>query len=332
VNHGDTILKVNNLHTWFYTDDGVVKGCNGVSFDLKRGETLAVVGESGSGKSVTAMSILKLIPSPPGKIVKGEVNFQGQDLTTLNNAAMRQIRGNRIAMIFQEPMTSLNPVFRVGDQIMESLYLHQDGITHKKARAKALELFKLVGIPSPDSRLNNYPFEMSGGMRQRALIAMALACNPDILIADEPVSALDVTIQAQILWLMRKLQKELGMSVIMITHNLGVVAETADRVAVMYAGQIVEMGEVDDIFHDSKHPYLMGLKECVPSLSGDSSQDLYTIEGMIPHPLNLPPGCKFEPRCGQALPKCKIEEPSRFDFGNGHHTHCWLYEESGTRP
>ncbi len=325
-NH-DIILELRNLKTWFYTDDGVVKGCDGVSFTLRHGETLALVGESGSGKSVTSMSILKLIPSPPGKIVEGQILFEGRDLVQLCNADMRKIRGNSIAMIFQEPMTSLNPVIKVGDQIMESLFLHQKNITRKQAKAKATELLGLVGIPSPEERLNSYPFEMSGGMRQRTMIAIALACNPKVLIADEAVSALDVTIQAQILWLLRKLQQELGMSVIMITHDLGVVAETADRVAVMYAGKIVEFGEVDDIFHDARHPYLIGLLKCIPRLDTDDDDkaELYTIEGMVPNPLNSPEGCKFEPRCDQALDRCKLDEPPVFNFGNGHQASCWLF-------
>jgi peptide/nickel transport system ATP-binding protein/oligopeptide transport system ATP-binding protein len=331
VDNDPTILEVKDLKTWFYTDDGVVKGCDGVSFVLKRGETLAVVGESGSGKSVAALSILGLIPSPPG-VVSGRALYRGEDLLTLDNAALRRIRGNRIAMIFQEPMTSLNPVFRVGDQVMEALFLHQKGLASAAARKKAAELFRLVGIPSPESRLDAYPFELSGGMRQRVMIAMALACNPEILIADEPVTALDVTIQAQILWLLRKLQKELGMAVIMITHNLGVVAETADRVAVMYAGRIVEAGTVDDIFHDSKHPYLEGLKACAPTLEAVAGEALPTIEGMAPHPLNLPSGCKFEPRCPRAMARCKTQEPPAYAFGNGHLAACWLHQGEGARP
>lgn len=329
MNSSEMILEVKNLHTYFFTDDGVVKGCDGVSFTLNKGETLAIVGESGCGKSVTSMSILNLIPSPPGKIVEGEINFKGEDLAKLNNHQMRKIRGNSISMIFQEPMTSLNPSYRVSDQVMEALFLHHKGMSRHTAKEKCIELFHQVGIPSPEKRISSYPFEMSGGMRQRVMIAMALACSPEVLIADEPVTALDVTIQAQILWLLRKLQQELGMSVIMITHNLGVVAETADRVAVMYAGQIVESGSVDDIFHNPKHPYLVGLHKCTPSLEGKAGEELSTIKGMIPSPLNMPQGCRFEPRCEHSMEKCRYEQPPEYNFGNGHMASCWLYEDKG---
>lgn len=319
------ILSVKNLKTYFYTDDGVVRGCDGVSYDVYPGETLAVVGESGSGKSVTAMSILDLVPKPVGRIVEGEILFDGLNLVGLGKEEMRKIRGNDIATIFQEPMTSLNPVLTVGYQIMESILLHQD-MNKKEAKSKAIDLLELVGIPSPESRINDYPHQMSGGMRQRVMIAIALACNPKVLIADEPTTALDVTIQAQILRLIRKLQKELNMAVILITHDLGVVAQTADQVAVMYAGKIVEYGTVDEIFHNGKHPYLMGLKKSIPRLDIEM-EELATIEGMVPSPLNLPKGCKFAPRCQFAMDKCSTSECPPISVEKEHYACCFLYEK-----
>ncbi len=283
----EIILEVRDLQTTFTTEEGVVNGCNGVSYSLKKGETLAVVGESGSGKSVTAMSTLRLIPEPPGKIVRGQILFNGTDLVKASDKEMRKIRGNQIAMIFQEPMTSLNPVLTVGQQIGESLQLHESNRTRLEIRQRVIEMLELVGIPSAEQRFNEFPHQLSGGMKQRVMIAMALACNPRILIADEPTSALDVTIQAQILKLIATLQQQMGMSVIMITHDLAVVAETADSVAVMYGGRIVEYGTVDEIFHQSRHPYLVGLKKSMPRL--DIEQDeLYTIEGMVPNPFICP--------------------------------------------
>lgn len=320
----EVILEVRDLHTYFHTDDGVVRGCDGVSYTLHKGETLAVVGESGSGKSVTAMSILRLIPSPPGRIESGEILFDGMDLVSCPDRDIRRIRGNRIAMIFQEPMTSLNPVWTVGRQIMESLLLHEQGISKAQAKERAVEMLRLVGIPSPEARFNEYPHQLSGGMRQRVMIAIALACRPQVLIADEPTSALDVTIQAQILLLIRKLQKELDMGVIMITHDLGVVAETADYVAVMYAGKIVEYGDVNTIFSDPRHPYLQGLQRSMPRLDMDA-EELFAIEGMVPSPLELPEGCKFAPRCPHAMDRCRTEEPPAFTFECGHFARCWLY-------
>lgn len=323
----DILLKVKDLQTTFTTEDGVVNGCNGVSYCLKKGETLAVVGESGSGKSVTAMSILRLIPDPPGKIVRGQILFDGVDLVQTSEQEMRKIRGNQIAMIFQEPMTSLNPVLTVGKQIGESLKLHERQLTAAAIKQRVIEMLDLVGIPSAEQRFNEFPHQLSGGMKQRIMIAMALACNPRILIADEPTSALDVTIQAQILKLIKNLQQQLGMSVIMITHDLAVVAETADSVAVMYGGQIVEYGTVDEIFHQAKHPYLDGLKRSMPRLDIDQDE-LYTIEGMVPNPLDIPTGCPFRSRCPRVMDCCQQEPPVTY-FSDSHYARCWLYTDGG---
>ena len=320
----EKVLEIKGLQTNFYTDEGVVRGCDEVSYSVNKGETLAVVGESGSGKSVTALSILRLVPSPPGKIEGGEIWFNGQDLLTLSDKQIQDIRGNDIAMIFQEPMTSLNPVLRVGDQIGESIRLHQPHVSRGEVRQRVIELLTQVGISAPQSRVDEYPYQLSGGMRQRVMIAMALACNPALLIADEPTSALDVTIQAQILRLIDDLKRKLGMAVIMITHDLGVVAETADRVAVMYAGKIVEFGSVYDIFDRPKHPYLIGLKRSMPTLESDDGE-LYAIPGMVPNPTDLPDGCKFAPRCEQCMSRCKIEEPPLVTFTDEHYARCWLY-------
>lgn len=320
-----TLLDIKQLHTSFQTEDGTIYGCDGVSYSVDKGETLAVVGESGSGKSVTAMSILQLIPSPPGRIESGQILFKGQDLIQASSDQIRSIRGNEIAMIFQEPMTSLNPVMTVGNQIAESMLLHQK-IDRKKARRKALELLELVGISDPKARINNYPHQLSGGMRQRVMIAMALACRPDLLIADEPTSALDVTIQAQILALMKRLQKQIGMAIILITHDMGVVAETADKVAVMYCGQIVEYGTCEELFSSPKHPYLNGLQKSVLNIDQECAE-LDTIEGGVPDPLNLPKGCNFAPRCPHCLPVCKTEEPPATSFSVNHWTSCWLYTD-----
>jgi len=322
---GDILLEIKDLETWFYTEDGIVKGCDKVSYKVNKGETLAVVGESGSGKSVTAMSILNLIPDPPGKIVDGQILFQGQNLVGLPLKEMQRIRGNRIAMIFQEPMTSLNPVMTAGRQVMESIRLHQNS-PKKEARAKAVELLELVGISDAKTRMDEYPHMMSGGMKQRIMIAIALACRPKLLIADEPTSALDVTIQAQILNLIKDLQKELSMAVIMITHDMGVVAETADKVATMYAGKIVEYGTAHDIFYNARHPYLEGLKKCIPGID-DHLEELSVIKGIVPDPLNLPKGCRFEPRCDKSLEICRSKLPPKTYFGDEHYTCCWLYGE-----
>ncbi|AFZ68833.1 ABC transporter ATP-binding protein [Deinococcus peraridilitoris] len=336
----DTLLAVNGLKTYFYTDDGVVKSVDGVTFHLNKGETLAVVGESGSGKSVTSLSIMRLIASPPGKIVEGEVLFTGKDgrtkdITKLPEAEMRRIRGNDISMIFQEPMTSLNPVYTVGDQIAEAIMLHQ-GKSKKEAMDMAAGMLELVGIPAPKKRVHEYPHQMSGGMRQRVMIAMALSCNPALLIADEPTTALDVTIQAQILDLMRKLQEEIGMSILFITHNLGVVAEMADRVVVMYGGRVVEEGDVIEIFKSPKHPYTMGLLNSIPRVdhaaeyeghASSKKERLEAIPGNVPNPLSLPPGCAFEPRCKFAVEDCRKAVPALEDTGQGHMSRCIRWRE-----
>ncbi|SLM32220.1 oligopeptide transporter subunit; ATP-binding component of ABC superfamily [Desulfamplus magnetovallimortis] len=319
----DLLLQIENLKTFFHTEDGLIRGCDGVSYSVKKGQTLAVVGESGSGKSVTAMSILKLIPDPPGKIAGGRILFKGNDLLSFTPDEMRKIRGNEIAMIFQEPMTSLNPVMTAGEQISESLILHR-GFNKKEAMSNAVELLSLVGIPAPETRAGEYPHQLSGGMRQRVMIAIALACRPDLLIADEPTSALDVTIQAQILRLIKKLQKQFGMAVILITHDMGVVAETADMVAVMYCGRIVEYGTSHDIFFSPRHPYLKGLLRSVLNIDNEED-DLYIIEGNIPDPLNLPEGCPFEPRCPEKMDICTKQRPEPFFFGNVHYACCWLH-------
>ncbi len=319
------LLTIRNLSTYFYTDEGVAKAVDGVDLELEEGGTLGVVGESGCGKSVTALSILRLVPDPPGKIVKGEIIFNGTDLLTLSEAQMRKIRGRFISMIFQEPMTSLNPVFQIGDQIAEVLRLHE-GLSKKEAWNRSVEMLKLVGIPSPERRVFEYPHQLSGGMRQRAMIAMALACSPKLMIADEPTTALDVTIQAQILELMNRLKQEKGMSVILITHNLGVIAETAQKVAVMYAGRIVEYAEVRPIFATPKHPYTQGLLKSIPRLDEGHArkQKLEAIPGLVPSLLDLPPGCKFSNRCKFVFVKC-IEEPALVETSPGHFSRCWLY-------
>ena len=324
---GDVLLDVRGLKTHFFTDAGVVKSVDGVSFQIRKGETVALVGESGCGKSVTSLSILRLIPQPPGKIVAGEVLFNGRDLTKLPEGEMRKIRGNKIAMIFQEPMTSLNPVFTVGDQVMEAIVLHR-GKTRAEARKDAVELFTKVGIPSPEMRVDTYPHEMSGGMKQRVMIAMALACSPDLLIADEPTTALDVTIQAQILDLLRRLQRELGMSVLFITHDLGVAAETAHRVAVMYASKVVEHGTARDVFKDPLHPYTQGLFKSLPKL-GEKRDRLEVIPGTVPNPLDFPSGCKFHTRCPFAGERCVREEPELREWRPEHLAACHLHDPAG---
>ena len=326
------LLKIHNLHTYFYTDDGVAKAVDGVDLELEEGGTLGVVGESGCGKSVTALSIMRLIPDPPGKIVTGEILFNGTDLLSFSEAAMRKIRGRSISMIFQEPMTSLNPVFQIGDQISEVLRLHE-GLSRKSSWARSIEMLKMVGIPSPERRVAEYPHQLSGGMRQRAMIAMALACSPKLMIADEPTTALDVTIQAQILELINRLQQEKGMSVILITHNMGVIAETARKVAVMYAGRIVEYTEVRALFGSPKHPYTQGLLQSIPRLDEDHSRKkrLEAIPGLVPSLLDLPPGCKFSNRCRYVFERCG-EEPPLIEAEKGHWVRCWLHEaKSGPR-
>ncbi|HSU17828.1 MAG TPA: ABC transporter ATP-binding protein [Longimicrobium sp.] len=322
------ILQVENLRTWFKTDAGLARAVDGVSFHVNPGETLGIVGESGSGKSVTSLSVMRLIPQPPGQIQPdSRILFRNEagemeDLVKAPERRMRQIRGNDIAMIFQEPMTSLNPVFKVGEQIVESLRLHQN-LNKRDARDRAIEMLQLVGIPIPHQRVDEYPHQLSGGMRQRVMIAMALACNPKLLIADEPTTALDVTIQAQILELLNRLQEELGMSIILITHDLGVVAETCDRVIVMYAGQVFEEGPVDDVFHDPQNPYTEGLLRSMPKL-GEEVERLAVIPGVVPSPTNWPAGCRFRDRCPYGWEKTEREEPPLFEIGPGRRNKCWL--------
>ncbi|MCR4315057.1 MAG: ABC transporter ATP-binding protein [Planctomycetes bacterium] len=322
---GEVLLDVNNLKTSFFTEEGEVKAVGGVSYCVLRGKTLGLVGESGCGKSVTAMSIMRLIPMPPGKIVDGSIKFEGKDLVKLPEGEMRKIRGNRIGMIFQEPMTSLNPVFTVGDQIMESIQLHQK-LGRRNAKEKAIEMLKLVGIPDPVSRIDDYPHQMSGGMKQRVMIAMALSCNPALLIADEPTTALDVTIQAQILDLMRGLQKDIGMSILLITHDLAVVAEMCHHVAVMYAGRVVEYADAETLYRSPTHPYTLGLFRSIPKL-GVKVDKLYAIKGMVPKPTEFPSGCKFNTRCDYAHDRCRVEEPEEKDIGEGHLVACHMTED-----
>ncbi len=322
----EVILQVKDLRTYFYTDAGVVKAVDGLTFDLHKGETLGLVGESGSGKSVTNLSIINLIQTPPGKIEGGEVLFNGEDLLKMNDARLREIRGDRIAMIFQDPMSSLNPYLRISTQMIETICLHQ-GLSKKAAKEKAIEMLKLTGIPAAEKRIDGYPHQFSGGMRQRVMIAMGLSCNPDILIADEPTSALDVTIQAQILDLMQDLTHRLGTAVILITHSLGVVAGVCDTIVVMYAGRIVERGTTEDIFYDTKHPYTQGLIKSVPRLDRDDESRLFSIEGQPPNVVDLPDCCPFYPRCHKALPVCKNRYPPVVDFSGTHHAACWLYAQ-----
>ena len=321
------LLKIRSLCTYFFTDEGVAKAVDGVDLELEEGGTLGLVGESGCGKSVTALSIMRLIPAPPGRIVEGEITFNGTNLLTLSEGEMRKIRGRSISMIFQEPMTSLNPVFQIGDQISEVLRLHE-GMSRKESWNRSVEMLKLVGIPAPERRVMEYPHQLSGGMRQRAMIAMALACSPKLMIADEPTTALDVTIQAQILELMNRLQKEKGMSLILITHNLGVIAETARKVAVMYAGRIVEYTDVRSIFGTPKHPYTQGLLKSIPRLDAHHGrkEKLEAIPGLVPSLLDLPVGCKFSNRCKYVFDRC-VEEPPLLDPVPGHLVRCWLHEK-----
>ncbi len=321
----ENLLEVENLKTYFYTEDGVVPAVDGVDFSLKPGEVLGIVGESGCGKSVTSSSILRLIPKPPGKIVDGTIMFEGRDILKVSEAEMRNIRGNDIAMIFQEPMTSLNPVFTIGYQIMEAIMLHQN-IDKDEAREKCIDMLKLVGIPRAEHAVDEYPHQFSGGMRQRAMIAMALSCNPKLLIADEPTTALDVTIQAQIIELMHELRKKLNTAIMLITHDLGVVAEMSDNVIVMYAGRVVEEASVEDLFGKPLHPYTVGLMNSKPSLSQDSDR-LYVIPGAVPNPLNMPPGCAFHPRCSHCMDICREKMPDLLDAGNGRRIRCWLYQD-----
>ena len=317
------LLEVRNLKTQFFTQDGVVHAVNGISYYVNAGETVAIVGESGSGKSVGVMSLIRLIPQPPGKIVDGEVIFDGQDLLKLSEDELRDIRGNRIAMIFQDPMTSLNPVLTIGRQITEALELHLN-MNKEQARKRAVQLLEMVGIPGADSRLDDYPHQFSGGMRQRVMIAMGLSCDPQLLIADEPTTALDVTIQAQIVDLTRRLQDELGMAIIWITHDLGVVAGMADRVIVMYSGFIVEEGNVNDLYGTPRHPYTLGLLRSIPRLDLGRQKRLVPIDGLPPDLLEPPTHCPFAPRCSFVEDKCWQENPPLVEVTPGHKAACWV--------
>ena len=317
-----SLLQINNLKTHFFSDGTVTKAVDGVSYDVEAGETVALVGESGCGKSVSSLSVMQLIPQPPGKIVDGEIVFDGQNLLSLNREEMRRVRGREIAMIFQEPMTSLNPVISVGTQLTEAMTL-QLGITSNQARKKGIDLLERVGIPEPEVRVRQYPHEFSGGMRQRVMVAMALSCEPKLIIADEPTTALDVTIQAQILDLLKDLAAERELALLIITHNLGVVARYADRINIMYAGRFIESGTCKDIFADPRHPYTLGLLESIPRLDQPKGSKLIPIPGQPPDLAGLPPGCNFQPRCRFAQERCAVEYPDVTDIGNGHWSACW---------
>jgi len=324
-----TILDVNGLKTYFYSSRGAARAVDGVSFHLQKGEVLGVVGESGSGKSVTAQSIMRLVPDPPGKIVDGRIDFDGNNLLDLTMQQMRLIRGNRIAMIFQEPMTSLNPVFTIGNQISEMFILHRNA-SRKDALDASVEMLDRVQIPAPQRRISEYPHQLSGGMRQRAMIAMALACDPEILIADEPTTALDVTVQAQILDLMITLKQDFGTAVQMITHDLGVIAEMADRIVVMYAGRVVEAASTVELFQHTLHPYTIGLLDSIPILGSRTAGEnkrLNEIKGMVPSLVALPDGCKFCDRCNRAMPVCREREPELTEISGEHKVRCWLHIE-----
>ncbi len=325
----EMLLRVKDLQTHFFTPEGTVKAVDGVSFDLPRGKTVGVLGESGCGKSVTALSIMRLIPDPPGKIRGGAIFFDGRDLVQATPAQMRDIRGNRISMIFQEPMTSLNPVYTIGNQIAETYVTHR-GMSPKEAMNLSTEMLAMVGIPDPEKRVQEYPHQHSGGMRQRAMIAMAMACRPQLLIADEPTTALDVTIQAQILDLMLELQEEMGMAILIITHNLGVIAEVSDQVVVMYAGEVVEYSPLDALFLDPRHPYTIGLMRSIPKLGHKfkyGKKPLQEIPGLVPNLIRLPKGCLFAPRCQYVLNRCQGQRPPLFALGAGHGAKCWLVEK-----
>lgn len=323
-----TLLDVKNLRTQFFTYDGVVKAVDGVSYELEEGETLGLVGESGCGKSVSALSVMRLIPDPPGKIVSGEILFEGEDILNVDMEDMRNIRGAKISMVFQEPMTSLNPVLTVERQLTETLQLHK-GFAREEARRESVELLFKVGIPDPEGRIRQYPHQFSGGMRQRVMIAMALSCNPRLIIADEPTTALDVTIQAQILELMKSLTAETGVALMVITHNLGVVARYADRVNIMYAGKIIERGGAREIYSNPRHPYTVGLLKSVPRLDQPRRAKLEPIEGQPPDLVNLPAGCAFRARCRWAVDKCATDTPELMQSGEAHWSACWRAEELG---
>ncbi|MCH2499881.1 MAG: ABC transporter ATP-binding protein [Dehalococcoidia bacterium] len=323
-----TLLEVKNLKTHFFTMEGVVKAVDGVSYELNEGETLGLVGESGCGKSVSALSVMRLIPDPPGKIIDGEILLDGEDILKIDMEGMREVRGAKIAMVFQEPMTSLNPVLTVERQITETLQLHM-GMSKLESQRESVNLLTRVGIPDPEMRIKQYPHQFSGGMRQRVMIAMALSCNPRLIIADEPTTALDVTIQAQILDLMKSLTTELGVALIVITHNLGVVARYADRVNIMYAGKVIERGEAHEIYSNPRHPYTVGLLRSVPRLDLPRRAKLDPIEGQPPDLINLPPGCAFRERCRWAIDKCATDTPELVETSDGHLSACFRADELG---
>lgn len=321
------ILEVKNLHTYFYTDGGVVKSVDGVDFELKEGSTLGIVGESGSGKSVTSLSIMGLLTGTTGKIAQGEILLEGRDIAHISEEEKRQLRGSQISMIFQEPMTSLNPVMKIGKQLTECILQHQN-ISKEEAWNKAEDMLRKTGVPRVKHMMKEYPFQLSGGQRQRVMIAMALVCRPKILIADEPTTALDVTIQAQILDLMNELKEDIGTSILFITHDLGVVAEVCDEVVVMYCGRVVEKADVQKLFAKPSHPYTIGLLNSIPKL-GESVEELEAIPGNVPNPKYMPKGCKFAPRCSRAFEKCQQEEPGFYEVEDGHLCRCWLCEKGG---
>jgi oligopeptide/dipeptide ABC transporter ATP-binding protein len=322
----DILLEVKNLKTYFYTEEGTARAVDGMDFIIRKGETLGMIGESGCGKSVSALSIMQLVASPPGKIIEGEIWFEGENLLKKSYSEVKKIRGNDISMIFQEPMTSLNPVFTIGNQIMEPIILHQK-LDKEKARKKAIEMLDLVGISSPEKQIDNYPHQLSGGMRQRAMIAMALSCEPKLLIADEPTTALDVTIQAQILELLKKIREEIGMAVMMITHDLAVIAEVSDDVLVAYAGKALEYADVKTIFREPRHPYTQALYDSIPRLTDTKKRRLEVIPGIVPNPLEFPPGCRFHPRCKFSKSFCQKEEPELEEVGDTHKVRCFIYNK-----
>jgi peptide/nickel transport system ATP-binding protein len=322
----DRLLEIKGLKTHFFTDEGVVRAVDGIDLYVNKGETLGIVGESGCGKTVTALSIMRLIPMPPGRIVEGQMLYEGRDLVTLPAGQMRKVRGKEISMVFQEPMTSLNPVFTVGEQIAEAIRLHE-GLGRRAAMDKTVEMLRIVHMANPERRVKEYPHQLSGGMRQRVMIAMALSCNPKLLIADEPTTALDVTIQAQILDLLNELKAKIGMAVMLITHDMGVIAETAQRVMVMYAGKVVEEAPVKELFKEPLHPYTQGLLRSIPriDLAATKKQRLEAIPGVVPSLLDLPPGCRFAPRCQFVKPMYMEKEPPLKEVRAGHKVACWLY-------
>lgn len=326
--HLKNILEVIDLETTFFSEDGNISAVDHISFSIREGEILAIVGESGCGKSVTSLSIMGLVPSPPGKITSGKILLEGKDLTKISERAMRKIRGNDVAMIFQEPMTSLNPLFTIGNQLIEAISIHNKKLSKKEAKNKAVEMMKLVGLPRAEELINEYPHQLSGGMRQRVMIAMALVCDPKLLIADEPTTALDVTIQAQILNLMKDLNKRLQTAILLITHDLGIVAETCERVIVMYAGQIVEQAPVQEIFKNPQHPYTKGLIQSVPDMR-HKKESLYSIPGNVPKPGSIKEGCRFAPRCEFAHERCLVENPALFMASPNHEARCFLIEKTG---